>query len=485
MVAMLASGCTTANEADSEASSASGSGGTDSGDTSTTGSSSSAAADGSAGTQATGTGPDTNGGEVSTTLDASSGGGESSGPTADTDSDADTDGTSGGERLPPDDAPGELMFEPHTELEGGWYQYYQGSTQYRPSGEVFAVAVGEDVAHVVNESSSSTAGILYRHDAEGSWTSNGDVADPDLSYIPRSLSLSLDTGLLPSIGVGGTHYVNYPNSISSAHAYFYDGYLWNLHHPVPSMSGPAPRSLEMVVDGDDRRHVIYVARWQGNDDTLIYATSDDIDADWGLEAIAPEHDVTSLYQKSCALALDASGQVHVAYTRDNPDAVGNESDTVISYARRSGAGAWEVELVEDYLIVRDRIDLAVAPDGTPHIAMAEDMFSAVWHTTPVDGTWEAELVDDVGDVGAGHAIAVDDYGRPHISYVDRAQRQIRYARLISSGWDLYAPTDTFADGAGSCGGCDTAISTDLALDGTQPVIAVGGFDLSLIRATLE
>ena len=87
-------------------------------------------------------------------------------------------------------------------------------------------------------------------------------------------------------------------------------------------------------------------------------------------------------------------------------------------------------------------------DGTPHIVMAEDMLSGIWHTTPAGGAWDAELVDEVGDVGWGHAIAVDDFGRPHLSYVDREQQQIRYARRISSGWDRYAPTDSFPDSAG-------------------------------------
>lgn len=484
LAALLACSCTGAEGGDSGPSSASASAsastGSGSDDGSTSEASQSATASGSAGTQASSTGASTDGAETSTTADSTSG------ESTDSDADADADGTTGGERLPPDDTPGELTFETETEIEGGWYQYYQGSTQYRPSGEVFAVAFGGDVTHVVNDSSSSAGGVRHRDDAEGGWVSSGNVTDPDLAYGPRSLSLSLDTNQLPSIGVGGIHYVNYPSSISSAHAYFYDDYLWNLHHPAPSMSGPAPRSLEMVVDGDNRRHVIYVARWDGNDDTLIYATTEDIESEWTLEAIAPEHDLTSLSQKSCALAVDASGDVHVVYTRDNPDAVGNESETVVSYARRVGPGDWDVELVEDYLLVRDRVDIAVAPDGTPHIAMAEDMFSAIWHATRVEGAWEAALVDDVGDVGTGHAIAVDDYGRPHISYVDRAQRQIRYARRISSGWDLYAPTDTFADGAGAgCGFCNTAIMTDLALDGTQPVIGVGGFNLSLVRATLD
>lgn len=97
------------------------------------------------------------------------------------------------------------------------------------------------------------------------------------------------------------------------------------------------------------------------------------------------------------------------------------------------------------------------------------------------------MVDDAGDVGWGHAIAVDAYGRPHVSDVDRELRQVRYARRISAGWDHYAPADSFADGTGGsgCGYWRTDLATDLALDGTQPVIAVGGFDLSVVGATLD
>lgn len=480
MVLVLACSCTsTSSEGGSDSLEGSGSVGSDSDGSFPSGSSGNSTAEGSAGTQASSTGPETEGGDAS----ATSGTGDTTG----TDSESGSDETTGGERLPPDDTPGELSFETATEIGSGWYQYYQGSVQYRPSGEVFAVAVGGGVTHVVNDSSSSSNPIVYRNDAEGVWTGSGNVTDPDYEYVPRSLSLTLDTDLLPAIGLGGIHYVNYPSSISSAHAYFYDGYLWNFDHPGPELSGPAPRSLEMVVDSENRRHVIFVGRWEGNDDTLIYATSDEPGSGWTLEPIAAEHDVTSLNQKSCALAVDDAGDVHVVYSRDNPDAQGNESQTAISYARRSGAAAWEVQLVEDYLIVRARVDIAVAPDGTPHIAMAEDMFSAVWHATLVAGAWEAELVDDEGDVGFGHAIAVDTYGRPHLSYVDREQRQVRYARRISSGWDRYAPADTFPDGAGGsgCGYCNTSIATDLALDGTQPVIGVGGFDLNIVRATLE
>ncbi len=411
----------------------------------------------------------------------------------DTEGTDDTDGTGGfgdtegstGEGTLPDDNPGEVMFDASATIQTGWYQYYQGSTQYRAAGEVFAVAASDEAVHIVHDSSSSSAGLRYHEDSKGTWNSTSHLTDPIYDYVPSSVSVALDSESLPSMAVGGLHYVNYPSSVSSAHAYFYDGYLWNVAHPAPSMSGPRVRSLDMAIDAEDRRHVIYVARWEGHDDTLLYATADASGDDWAVAPVESTYELTTLSRKSCAIAVDEGGDVHVVYTRDNPDAVGNESDTIVSYARRSAnGGAWNKQTVEDYLIVRDRVDIAVSDDGTPHVAMAENMFSAMWYATVVGDAWESEMVDDVGDVGGGHAIAVDEYGRPHISYVDRTERQLRYARRLASGWDRYAPADTYRDSAGSCGGCNTPIETDLVVRGTEPVIVVGGFDLDVVRAVV-
>lgn len=433
--------------------------------------------------------------------EASDAAGSSGGESADSSGDAPTDSgsgesgnatTSGDESSGsetgdvPTDMPGELVFSEPSEIEGGWFQSSGGgSTQYRPAGEIFSVAVRDGVTHIVNDSSSSSVGIRYREDAKGDWAVTSYLTDPDLGYAPNSLAVALDSRGLPSIAIGGLHFANPPASESSAHAYFFDGYMWQVAHPAPWVSGPAPRSIDMAIDSTNQRHVVYVARWEGGNQRLVYATADETGQSWSLEALELDRPVSTT-AGACAIAVDGNDGVHVAYSHDNPGAMGNESEIMITYAHSAGGGApWTFETVEDYLIVRPWIDLAVSDDGVPHIVFAELMNTGTWHTTSNAGTWSAELVDDEGVVGFGPSIAVDTYGRPHVSYVDNVEQQIRYGRLLEGGWDLYAPDDVYVDGVNSltCSACRTSILTDLALDEDgMPVIAVGGFDLNIVRA---
>lgn len=432
---------------------------------------------GSNGTDSAGESQDSNDADDSTTSDATGGSGGT------TTADDESGGSETGEV--PTDMPGELVFEEASKIEDGWYQYYQGSTQYRPSGEFFALAMRGGVAHLVNQSSSSTSGIVHRENSKGAWTSSPNVTDPGVGYIPNSLAVALDFRDEPSVAIGGRHYVNYPSFVSSAHAYFYDGYIWQIAHPTPSTSGPGPQSIDMAIDSTGQRHVVYVARWEGNDASLVYANGDATGQSWSHEALELDRDVEP-GSGTIAIALDENDGIHIAYSHENPSAMGNQADTMITYASTASAAApWTFQVVEDYLIIRSRIDLAVSDDGVPHVVFAEDMNSGIWHTTPVDGAWSAELVDDDGSVGYGHSIAVDRFGRPHISHVDVEANTIRYGRLLDGGWDLYAPAETYPPGQGSCGGCRTDIHTDLALDEDgAPVIGVGGFDLSVVTAAV-
>jgi hypothetical protein len=91
-------------------------------------------------------------------------------------------------------------------------------------------------------------------------------------------------------------------------------------------------------------------------------------------------------------------------------------------------------------------DLALAADGTPHIAYLTEpaetgLARAVKYATKSGGAWQLATVDASGNF-IGVSIALDAVGVPHIAY-DTLSGQVFYARWDGTAWK----TEKLADGS--------------------------------------
>lgn len=382
-----------------------------------------------------------------------------------------------GDLFLPVDSPQSLSIE-SSEIAKGWYQYYSGSTQYRPAGEIFDLTLdSHDRPHLFHEHSNSPY-YLYRYLTANGWQSDGDVTDDRYGYNLEKVQVRLDGQDLPTIAIGGSYYVSYPTYYGGLHSYRFDSYKWLDEHPIPSTSTSyAPGSVSLALDGAGHAHLAYYGRKPpGNSSSmaLIYASWDGIQ--WQGEEIDSGNITRD--ENAIALALDQSGSPHIVYLREQTTQAASDPERVIVYAHKV-AGQWNEQVVEDYLFIRRHLAMALGPDDNVHVVYADEKDGAVFYNSSATG-WSREKVDDQGNVGWGLSIDVDALGRPHLSTIDRDTNQLRYARKLKSGWDVYRPTQAYADTAGSMGGT-TELKTVLKVDGQHlPHILVGGFNLDYI-----
>lgn len=236
------------------------------------------------------------------------------------------------------------------------------------------------------------------------------------------------------------------------------GATWRIQSPdAPKwFSDIGPRSL--ALDAAGRGHVIY------GGDHLYYAWFDGVS--WEHQVVDPGSGVGQY----AALALDATGQSHIAYY--------DAEKQQVKYTTRSG-GAWPTEIVDAAARLSGPLALALDSQGTPHIgyhsesggvryarrdatgwvgeavaadgsggvALAIDAAGAVTLAYGVGalrvaqghaGAWDVQVVDSAGATGSP-VLALDRAGRPHVAYAaldSTARLALRYARWTRAGWNL-------------------------------------------------
>ncbi|MEJ2737084.1 MAG: hypothetical protein P8189_26560, partial [Anaerolineae bacterium] len=153
-----------------------------------------------------------------------------------------------------------------------------------------------------------------------------------------------------------------------------------------------------------------------------------------------------------SLALDSSGQLHIAYGGDN-----------LYYAWYDGS-AWHSEVVDEDWSAAVGTYAAIAIDsaGRPHISYYDmtnmDLRYARW----TGSAWDVQTVDGDRRVGQYTSLALDENDYPHISYRNATSNTLEYARWTGSAWaietvDSGFPFDT-----------NMARHTSLALEATAP-----------------
>lgn len=142
---------------------------------------------------------------------------------------------------------------------------------------------------------------------------------------------------------------------------------------------------------------------------------------------------------SSAIAVDASGRVHVFY--------GAASDTQLRYAYKPRDGAWSApEPVASGNYARSHLSIAVDPDGVVHVVYEQPSSPRVLYASrATSGTWTA---GELSGSARSPAIVTDAEGTLHVSYYDVARGDLTYARKTSSGqWNhMIADPGTAASG---------------------------------------
>ncbi len=123
-----------------------------------------------------------------------------------------------------------------------------------------------------------------------------------------------------------------------------------------------------------------------------------------------------------SIALDSHGLPHISYL--------DYTRSQLKLARRSPAGAWQIQVVDDLQWFGGFTSLALDAADQAHITYAgppRGVRYARW-----DGAaWQIEVL---AGAGWSTALALDQAGRPHMVYFDTGPRSLVYGRRDAASW---------------------------------------------------
>lgn len=131
-----------------------------------------------------------------------------------------------------------------------------------------------------------------------------------------------------------------------------------------------------------------------------------------------------------SVALDASGNIHLAYWDISADR--------LKYAVKQH-GVWSFENPDPGNAGGDHCDIAVDSQGNPHISFYRFGTANLGYATKSGGLWTIEDVD--ANTGQYTAIITDSQDKPHISYYDFLNADLKYAAK-SGVWTTETVDDT-------------------------------------------
>lgn len=187
-------------------------------------------------------------------------------------------------------------------------------------------------------------------------------------------------------------------------------------------SGGVGGYSSLAVDASGEVHIAYFAGTLGH---LKYAL---FDGDhWSIETVDDQY----LTGHHASLDLDSWGNPRIAYRY--------YTGRAIRFASRSGT-EWSFSEFEDDADMETDISMALDSADLPHVSYYDGYFSGEAHDLKYghfDGSsWSTTLVDSPGQVGRGSAIALDSAGNPHISYYDETSVSLKYAHFDGSEWSV-------------------------------------------------
>lgn len=271
-----------------------------------------------------------------------------------------------------------------------------------------------------------------------------------IKWIKSQVDQGLDDGLVKNLGIGlavdknGDAHISY---YDNGNIYDKDGYFVtyraNLKYAKWNGSGWTKQTVvtdhdagefnSLAIDSSGHPHICYFYQnlsgadawfgkleyvsWNGN--AWVRELVDDAGSGSGGES--GEH---------CQLVMDDTDTPQIIYRSVT------ESNYVINehlrYAVRNSSGGWAIEPVT---LDQDNwgASLALAPDGTPHVAIYDSDSASLRYLTRTTGGWTGSIIDS--DYGAGmyQSVAVDSNGVPSVAYADEGYKLI-IARKSGSSW---------------------------------------------------
>jgi len=248
------------------------------------------------------------------------------------------------------------------------------------------------------------------------WTgSEWQVETVDSGEIGYITSLAVDSNNLPHI----SYFDEYNMELKYV---YWTGSSWSIQI-IPD-ANPYKSSLEL--DQNDSPHISsglsvydpWSVYWGYVDYSTWNGTS------WDVQEIESGD---FLLVGTTSLALDSTGNPHIAYATHRPDF----DDYKLKYAYWTDTG-WIIQTVYSSSAVW-YLSLALDENDLPRIAY----YDGVLKYAAYDGTaWDINVVDQSGDVGHYPSLAFDSINNPHISYYDVTNGNLKYAFWDNGIWNI-------------------------------------------------
>jgi len=230
-------------------------------------------------------------------------------------------------------------------------------------------------------------------------------------------SLAIDSANHPHIS-----YIQYVNGSGTPYVVRYaafDGTSWQLRSAKSEAVSLLYTSL--ALDSAD----LPVIAFQNAQNGVLHVVRRDSGGTWNDVAVTPPGDVNNGAWPS--LAIDGSGQLHVAY----------QGTSQARHAYTDPSLGWQFEQVDVTVNSGAFSSLAVDSQGAVHITYGYNSFyyGDLRYARKTQGAWQPLTIDHREDPGSRSSLAIDGTGIAHIAYkVDYTGRSLRYAVQSAGGW---------------------------------------------------
>lgn len=303
---------------------------------------------------------------------------------------------------------------------------------------------------LVNSPASPRGRLLYATNKGGTWRNEpvtGHFGDGSPYQFIEHAAVSVDRQGIVHVAFRNSSEVVYGNNRSGTWAFEQLDLAYSF--------GPEPLSVSIVLDSDGFAHVAYFAAdpiSQPQSARLRYATNRS--GAWAVQTLTSIVALPGLALQSdlsVALTVADGNKIHLAFLGGNSDVI---------YASNS-TGVWAATTIgeADPVFIWVQPSLVVQPDGVVHMAFVSleyiggtGYYRGVEYASNVSGTWQREFVDDQvfltdtsysGMRRPSLAVAAD--GTPHVAYEyfeyanqfgTLLDERLRYARRPGHLWRI-------------------------------------------------